>query len=698
MSERWAWRGACETLRVAMVAGLGWAGLATCAGAQPLRLDGPTLPAAGEGAAMVALAAELRREARAARVERRAGAEVCAALRDLAAALIEHGERAGEAGSGRVVAGLTLANDRTALDAAIGASSGSRLVWSVAAADVMKLAGAVPERASDLDRGLRDALAMTTQRVGPTQSAWITLHGAAASTDERASLEVLGRDAGLPPEAIEALAALDARLSSASGLRAYGPTVTGTRRLVSRAIIGVATQAAWVSAGGRDALRAELVESLREMADPATTSAGRDRLARVGTLGELAARFGAIEGAGRAKVRDAFGRLCLTLAPMADEKEARRVELLLRSARLLARREELDDEKQVVRQMRPAVRVLVELTRRTEEDLIDVLPDAMSSGEAISRPMVLTALAEHTRRVEDLELLIAVSDAMRDPIATGEPRAREDMDALAEGLLALAKEAVKHQSRGDVSSRLRLSAALEELRSAAATARDVLRGPGEADLRAAADGRGAASPTASACATMLGDRAKDLVGALDAARRDWVRGWLAGKRPTAEQTRRALELHAMLTLLADAAWAGRNAGAARAWPAWELSAPASARLARGLDDAVRRAAQAVVVADAGAARAIAQASDRWAVSLLEGRLASRLASAWGGGSEPVGGALAQVGLGGPDEGAWGREHRAELAVVCRYAEEAAASDGERSLRILSALSPRALALRARVGP
>ncbi|MBX3359163.1 MAG: hypothetical protein KF745_12140 [Phycisphaeraceae bacterium] len=346
-----------------------------------------------------------------------------------------------------------------------------------------------------------------------------------------------------------------------------------------------------------------------------------------------------------------------------------------RALELLAQRRSLGGSVGVIREARPAWRVLEQVSRRDETELWEMLAGIgsklMSPADMGTDPSIVAVLASVQRDNANLADLRATSRAL-----TLEPKGPF---AASPAGIRLARLRLLRIGQAMTKPPTAAAANDELLESIAVVAR-IAAVPGEAEARMAAnaDGEGAAAWKA-----VSGDKAAELAAAIDEARSEWIEAWGRGAEAAAaaerlDRLRSAMSMVATAAVvfrLRDAAVAGDRSGV-QSWPGWELSPMALNTLA--------------VEAQRISEKAVAAAFD---VKSTEGEAAQK---EWEGGVGPAAGVLAALdaaaraagvlGAGplaevasAPDASGdagvrlWMVASRADCAAVCRYLEEWAAA-------------------------
>lgn len=605
-----------------------------------LDLGGAPEPRLGEGSRLEQLVEQLeaeRAELDALAAEGDVRAEAQAALRRLAAALLEVGvDRPGHA-----VAGLTLVNALAEADALIAAGDGEAgdavavFIAGEAGVDAFDLMA----EAGGLDRFLRDALAMLVRQTdgAPAGCGW----GGPDARRDAASLaaeveEAMSRlaEAGLVDGGSGMSEVVDV-LRAASEWRAYRPSAARVGRLALGAL------EAAERAGEIDPEAGRAVAQLAIEAGAGTLSPElRERaVAQLVRLGEAARLFGLAQGIEDDAARGEVLSRLLEVAQGRREADGPFLELALE---LAGARGRVAEERTLVRQARPAQRALLVAMRESETALLGALRRVLDGQVGPSDPGVASAVAAHGRIAADLRGLEALSAALAGDGGGREPPVRAGARPRAERLLEVGRRMIG--SDGEALALLR-----EEVEAAALL------------------GRLAPHPG---------------LQAVDESLRDAAVAWIQSHRSAWEEggTIDASTLHAMARALdgaADVALVGRMArgepSVLVAWPGFEASPRALGVLAAG---AAEQAGETVRLAAAGewarVRERLAAFEDEHAAVRAIGA-AERVLRAGGCEGRAPGdsrGALlelvegAPLGVGGPLV-----RSRRELAEMARYLEE-----------------------------
>jgi hypothetical protein len=469
------------------------------------------------------------------------------------------------------------------------------------ARDARQLAANPPADPDALAVALRDLLAILA-RERRTQTAW---GFESADATPGPALDVLDPVIATAPDLATAVEDVKRRLlDPAKHAPAYVPLAADTTRRVVDAAALLREPPAWFPVPTRAEALKQLTEAVRRLADEPQSLEPTQRLRRLALFGRLAAALNTQRGPVASRAQQAFTRLVeagTPADPRAREPDLRRLETLVRAAELFPRRDELRDEKRLARQFRPAHRVMLELARLSEADLLEVLPEALDAKtpeEAINAPRFIAALAAHARRLDDLGAVVRASDAILaaqgplptpNPSVKPDPSAREEYKPVADRLLAFARVAYDLAQRDDPMSREQLDASLQRVRSLAADTAAFVSIPGEDELRALVSGKPPPGWT-----DVVDPHAAAVLASLNADRDAWLKGWVHPDKHPNDEGARLARLRTLLIVLADAAavrtmLGDANAPTANHWPGWEMSSGTLKALSAGLTDATQAA-------------------------------------------------------------------------------------------------------------
>jgi|GEM_PF-1171175 len=736
MPARWRWRrGTAGVVAGGIGAAIALAAPAPAARAQLLNLDSPTpAPRAGEGKAALALAdrmlEEIERKEKA--LERLTGERLLAskfeiATRRLIRGLLMKAEELGEAGSPHALAGLTLHNRLRELDLiARRLRSGACTPEQESAAElfvarVERLHGLVPARVDDLDRALRDLLATPVQTglaaaasrsvadppvwvAEPGRVGWMATAGG-EGLDLGAACERWAMVEGVAPGAIAAIAAFNEQtLREARQWWAY----RGAAEAVAGAIIAAGRVAEpgglpeWVPSETRASLAARFAAAAAKAVEPATREGAMQELADLAACAEVLTRFdlllssgssGVVRPGQRAATAAKSAALAIVAATGTGSKESRAA-LAAYSAtlRLLGERAGIGDERSLVRDARPAWRALEAEARRTEADLWGVLGAiAPEDGAPLSNPVIVAPLAAHRRSLDDLRAVAAISRHLGGTApGPGLPGATPPapMDGLRRGSV-LARVLRLGQ---DLSVPERRESGLAAIRRLAADLEELMSFPGEDEVRAGGGDVDA----------VTGGRTAGLLGRIDAARSRWLEG-LARDGEGAEAAADLRRCRSLVALVRDAAtmralltasrppgpgerFMAGDEGGIRAHPGWELSDAAAAAIYGDLGTRLPRATRMLVEGGPSREREVEAAIAEIESAIAPVRLAAMLERE--ARARRLAGVPVMVELAAPPAaggGPWPVEVRAELAAICRYAEELAHATAEKDAQRIKAL-------------
>lgn len=618
-------------------------------------------PKPGTGKVALKLAAEAREKFDAMR-ERGAATPADQAKQAYFAAagtLLEAGEAKGVSGTFLVASGTGMMRSADGVFALLDARKLDDNAARLLASDLSKIVQSMPEDSGALDRALRDTFANVLQ-TGESGSdgglwPWPEITGEAAPVWP--DFVRFGDEAG-------ALVVLRDRCELGGKWASFRPGARAMMRLVTDAswLLGREAQ---MSSGVYKRWKAELVRSAREVVQEETGETGLARLNRLALLGRIFAMLDAFAPDPGAKQLEKA--LAARVEFMPDEPEAgniaglRRLEAWLDQA---SDRGALIDEKKVVRQLRPAVRSVADLARRSQSELFESLTRVAGEPRDAGDPGVMASVNLFSENIELLRLLQRASDAIGEP-SGGDSVARESAKPLTDALLKMSKDVA------DVRKRDR---AMAGLRGLAADVADLQELPGE-KLLASKD---------PAMERLLGDKSASVLALIERERAAWRRevGGKAGASAGGEG--HAQRLRAVAIVLGLAVDAGRckeiaadSGSAVTWWGGWWLEGAALGHLASDALSAVPLLLESVEQSEPGAALAAAESGAREHAVVL---LAARVARGFDGTPRVTFDDLTRlraVATGTPDErtvalATW----REQLAVVCRYAGENSAGNTE----------------------
>ncbi|MCC5786851.1 MAG: hypothetical protein JJU33_09140 [Phycisphaerales bacterium] len=498
----------------------------------------------------------------------------------------------------------------------------------------------IPARPSALDRLLRDALADLADAAEiENPVGWPAAPGSPAP-----DLEALQPLLAAAPEACAARADDLARvLDLALDHPAYRPSASRTASALL-AIGPILSPPSWME-DRTEALQQRACEAIDGLLDPERQQAS------LSTLENLARWSRAIEAASHLE-DNTETRLALRAIAEAAETGLSRGDLgaLARAMDLAAARAELPSPRTLVRQLRPSWERLEREARRTERELIAVIPDLLADPEAMAGGRFIAPMAAHREAIGDLRTLVEMSSRIADPTRSGpEP-------TLAPRFGPLATEAVRLGNllrSGDDDS-----AARSALRELAEAARVAIELRGEAELRRRS---GTSQPTAPEAW-----RLPELLELIDRERLSML-----SARRADDLSSRAARLFVLDDLTEQMALVllAKEPGALETWPGWSLpSAPARSLAINGADDALARIASDLIEGRYERARdALSHYRQRFAFARLLGRM-ERTAATLGLGGDQTETLVMRLAAGAPDPArAWMAAERRTLAELCRYA-------------------------------
>jgi hypothetical protein len=613
-------------------------------------------PAPGSDAAGKALAQALHLEAAQLLSVAAPDAVLKARLRLFAAILLESADTLGPDGSSRALLARTIAADLPQLDRDLATyelvdSAGARHV----AAALESATADASERSANPHRLLRDALAPVLD-LGFQQRP-VTPWGIARSDGPALTLSP---PPGARPGFSGDAAALRELLEEAEHHPAYAPSAEAVARALGDISGNLRKAPDWLSDAARramgQALDVAVIELLR--GEPDRAGAVVNQLRADSALPVLT--HGLSAGATAPVIQTALSRALA--APEGDDRAAS-LRNYARVLDLALARQNLPDERSVIRQLRPAHRELLATLRGTEARLILALPDVLSRPAAMVDPGLIAAIGAHREALDRLRRVHRASALFATPGAAAEPVASDRWKRVADRLLTLGQELSRPDSR---------ARALDALSEALSQIERFVALPGEDQLAAA-------EPRAALWERLAPGQRRELGERVAEARSRWVAAMTSkGPQPDSDEVR---TLHAMRDLMelatALAALDVREDGTPgaayrplQAWAGWELAPATLAPYAAQAQRWAIQAAAACLLSNATDLIAAAEhAREGSSIVLIAGALAPEAARH----GLTDDGALFQVALGAPPPDAWLADHIPALARICRYTEEAAAA-------------------------
>jgi hypothetical protein len=637
-------------------------------------------------------------------------------VRVMAADLLGTGDRAGDPGSATVLAGLTLAQGRHAIDtslddlAALGqriarapqvdASEQHRLRSAVAALQLFNekaVANAEDVRTTDvarLDRALAMTLTPLADAIHAIERESIGNHWISSGLVKPTSAMSLARNPGSMSSnaaahttrtLAQARAALDTLslrddteaeldgiidfLERGSAFPDLRPQVDASLRHISQVIDLLLSldNATWLDDTPRAAYLDRLHLGVVLFKDPRTRDRGQRHLDRLESSRIIIDR---ITSLARAKVRihpmrDAFLAADAMIEDPAQaelgQTQLRKLDTVL--ARMLAYRDL--GAADLRRDLFIVERQLDQLYQDAEKRLLAELDTLATKPGALADPAFASLMQDQENYLSDMRrvrTLPAWIDALRliDPDSAAPFHIQTKK--MATWLLDTNRRPDALRAMNQFEQQLGLFYPL----------------PFEPELRGA-------KPTAVQATGALHER---LVRKIDSVRRDWARAWADGDAGSKEANELLL-LHRLLQTMADtASLLDQHASpdALNRWAAWELSTPALARTASDLPGRLKLATHAAVEGDHAALEAQLAEIDRDApVAKLLGRLAQVIGEAV---SQLPAGAVGTLGqlTTAPQRDAWWLRNRGELATLCRYVTEAEYARSTNRNELLEALT------------
>jgi hypothetical protein len=567
------------------------------ASAQMLDFGKPQLaPAPRQGPAAASLASDLERQAQQRRAEAAPDAlqatkrEAAAAARDLARALVVTGDSMGLEGSRRVLLGRTLARRMDEIDGLIASVQGSdgAAMLALAARDLGDSARALEDKSIDPERPLRSALAFVGTLVPDAQRQPVPIPG----------LQDIARVPGMTGPAVEAFRDLLPDINAAQQWLSYHGALDQLAGLLASAIDSVGSMPSWVSIEARERLGAELAGAFIALKDSQTRAAATRTLEQIAALRGIVHTAARLEGGEGNRVRSALSD---SLAA-AEESRWERIADFGRLVQLAVEGEGLIDERQLLRQLRPAFRALEAAARGTQPRVVAVLTTVLRQPGAMNDPGVLTAVNTHRRAVDDLRLLADANARIAVPVpdnTRAEPEVNTEFKRIADNLLQLGQSMQRADTRTE---------AMQEARDLAAQTARYAELPGEPSLRATLTGGG--NEQVELWANITGGSAAKLADQIRIARRDWL-GSIAAQAPDSATVQNLETLRALMDVVAAAERLQLSADGVPGEPytllqhdnRWELSENSLASIASGFGHEVADCVAKLEANDAAGAKA-----------------------------------------------------------------------------------------------
>lgn len=636
--------------------------------AQTLTFTRPGEPEAGGGAASLAQASAL--EASADGIEGAdAAARVRAGIRRFAASLLRTGDSAGSAGSERVIAGMKLAAALETIDAMIQRRAGvphaeHAAMLEVAAIELRHATARVSASRDPLPRVLRGAIAPLAQLSGEANIACCD-----KDNEPRLDglLEALAECPGLTDAGLDSLAEYLEMLNRAEAWVGYRCAARQARKRLDTAAQTLLEAPVWLSEAAKVSLGARFDAAMLAL------GAGPDRepLEELALWGRVLRLADALSdtGASHRHIREALERM-LTRRDAAGAERAR-LEAFERAVALCHAQRAIEDERVVIRQLRPAWRALARLARASAAAVNSTLPDLLRDPRAMSDPAHLTRVTTLREHLRTLDMVRGLSrDLSANTDGTREPVANETWARAADRVLRLAQQVDDDRTRPDAIGSLRVFARCLE---------SIMHTWGEQDLRAVCEGR-APAWLAEAWELVTDDKSATLLAALETRRAAWrMRCGREGLDADAEE---ALVTAMVVSIAAEAAWAVaalRPDAAAGAMPGWFVSRDTARRLSSAINGAVSGIVSNAIDGNIREARTRAErAKSSHATARLMGRIEQAAHVAYPASAMR----FTVLGL-MCDADAWNLV-RADIAVAARYAEEARFAAADRDYARVSA--------------
>lgn len=663
------------------------------ASAQIINLDpSPTLPDLGDVTRIAEVAAELEAEAatliaarEAAGAITRAGIDAQATCRLIAVDLLRAAHRDGPAASPAVVAAMRLADNRRAIDEALGSALArlEAIASSDAEDDQRRIARALEflrqfnERSLEitrraeldnppaLDQSLAIAFAPLVEALplGPVaadRTPWPRTD--AAPDDALVSLRPLVRDAPLADDLRAHLNAIIDALERANEFPDLVPFIT-TYAATVRTTVDVARAidaAAFLPNSAADDYRTRLGEAVALFREKRTRDIGLRRLDRLSLTAVALRAIAALQlkPDGREHIPAVVSALLAADTDVANDAEsplaAARLKLLIAIVERMVAFRELSDQK-LKGELRAAQRELVRACTTAEAsllaDLNAIATDPGAEGPAMSDPARATLIAEHAQALEDLQRLSRLNTWI-DSIGGIRPAA---INGFSNQVKKMSQWLLDPNRRPDA---IRAMDHFEQQLDM------FLPLPLEMQLRQA-------EPRASAAA---GGRHADLVSEIERLRGQWADAWARadGVAPAANTMLLLYRLTQSLQDLSELVQAAQQTNPAtllNRWGPWQLP-PASVAPAVGTIPArLKLAVESALDRDYTALARELDTLDRDVpLAKLIGRLANRLAAELPGDANPAAESLRIIMNPMPSDAILAPQ-RATIAQLCRYAAE-----------------------------
>ena len=642
--------------------------------AQLLDLGGGSAPVVDASTASSELASFLTAQADAIEKpeEVSPGLTASAAVRRLAAAMLESGQTLGARGAPRLVIARTIVTNLAALDAAF---DGPQAVITPARAglvaeDCARLAANLPTRHSELDRALRDAFAPMTNALGVYDPAWPVAGGAALAADETPLADLVEA----PPERVAILAGLDHLLVRARSWASHEASARRTASLVREAAL-VLDARGWVEPEVRQVLARSFDDSAASVLDPLEADRALLNLER---LGDIARLLGAVEAVEPAALRRRVERAVNDLLAGFEGDPARVGRAAVTGNELLRSADDgglLERETLLPTFARVAWRNAASDWHKAHTRLIGALIERFGAPDLMTEPALLAAIGAHrnaTGLLVDISTIGSfLTGAQRGGEASGRgrPRVLKDRRLLGSTVLALGKAMADEDTAKAASAQLTAIAALVRAAAPLEHEQNIRAAAGE-DFVIAATGGGTT-------------RLFDALDALHAQATDELKMREPGA-PGSDAAAIAARAQSLTRLLAaiDAGRVLASDGPARLgpWAAWELTDHGWAALLEELPARLAAATDRVLEGETLDAQTFAV--------IRLGAYYAQLLTEPPEGAEPASLLLAQIALGVPPRGAIGVDSREPIAAICRDQEERASA-------LLRGEDDRAAALEAR---
>lgn len=526
---------------------------------------------------------------------------------------------------------ITAADDR-ALHLALAADLADvRLDWS--------RGGAITP--DQLDRDLRYALAqlsLEAESLSPGSNGWISANHSAEPADLGSVIATLG-EAGVDGETLALLEDDLDRLALMGDWPGFVREAEVRSRLIAGAADMLSRVPAWLSEEARARLLSDFASSVRAQ-DPIERDTALALLSAQGRIFELLTEMGEGRQGDRLRSRTA---LAVADRTASSPEALAATELAVRTLETSETLSNLPQDETMLRQIRPAWRVLVPDVREANVNARDAAVNLLVDPTGVTNPGVLSAVSAQRRLTDDFAILTRLS-ARFAPVET--PAAKTN-EAIADRLLAIGQD-------------------MDEDASLRETSLGLMR-----DLNAQLDLWDEIESLREPVDRVIGQRQSDLALRLESLRNQWLAGWgtpggLGAGQDVAQDLRLVRDV---MRAMADVS-AFTDLAALESWPGFEMDERVRRLVTRELSAQIDALAAETIRGPSEMARqrttnGLVALRGNYGPALLTGRLA-RLAQA--NGLAPAS-PIAELALGPPLRQSWMAEHRDALADVSWYAAE-----------------------------